>query len=79
MIPAMRHAPRPVARRTETPSPNNPRGTKGAGESGTTGATPAVANAVINALAPLGVGDEDLSLPLTPEKVWQAMRKAGVS
>ncbi len=78
-IPAMRHAPRPVARRTETPSPNNPRGTKGTGESGTTGATPAVTNAVINALAPLGVADEDLTLPLTPEKVWRAMRKAGVA
>jgi len=54
-----------------TPSPCNPLGIKGVGEAGTIGATPAIANAVIDALAPLGV--RHLDLPLTPEKVWRAV------
>jgi carbon-monoxide dehydrogenase large subunit len=61
--------------RTETLSPVNTLGTKGAGEAGTTGATPAVHNAVIDALRPLGVGF--LDLPLTPLRVWQAIEAAG--
>jgi carbon-monoxide dehydrogenase large subunit len=60
--------------RTETPSPLNPLGIKGAGEMGTIGATPAVANAVLDALAPLGVSH--LDLPLTPERIWLAVRAA---
>jgi carbon-monoxide dehydrogenase large subunit len=56
---------------TVTPSPSNPMGIKGVGEAGTIGATPAIANAVLDALAPLGV--KHLDLPLTPEKVWRAM------
>ena len=59
---------------TVTPSPLNPLGAKGIGESGTTGSTPAVQNAVIDALAHLGV--RHLDMPCTPEKVWQAMRDA---
>jgi carbon-monoxide dehydrogenase large subunit len=58
---------------TVTPSPNNPMGIKGVGEAGTIGATPAIANAVIDALAPLGV--RHLDLPLTPEKVWRAIEE----
>ncbi|PYJ00343.1 MAG: carbon monoxide dehydrogenase [Verrucomicrobia bacterium] len=50
---------------TVTPSPSNPMGIKGVGEAGTIGATPAIANAVIDALSPLGV--RHLDLPLTPE------------
>ena len=46
-------------------------GIKGVGEAGTIGATPAIANAVIDALSPLGV--RHLDLPLTPEKVWRAI------
>jgi carbon-monoxide dehydrogenase large subunit len=56
---------------TETPSPSNPLGIKGVGEAGTIGAAPAVANAVMDALAPLGI--RHLDLPLTPQKLWQAI------
>jgi len=58
---------------TVTPSPSNPMGIKGVGEAGTIGATPAIANAVIDALSPLGV--RHLDLPLTPEKVWRAIHQ----
>ena len=60
--------------RTVTPSPVNPLGVKGAGEAGTIAATPAVANAVIDALAPFGI--VHLDLPLTPQKVWKAVQTA---
>ncbi len=63
--------PRIVTLRTETPSPRNPLGAKGVGEAGTIGATPAVANAVIDALAPFGV--RHLDMPLTPRKIWAAI------
>jgi carbon-monoxide dehydrogenase large subunit len=56
---------------TVTPSPVNPLGVKGVGEAGTIGATPAIANAVLDALQPLGV--VHLDLPLTPERVWRAI------
>jgi aerobic carbon-monoxide dehydrogenase large subunit len=56
---------------TVTQSPVNPLGVKGVGEAATVGATPAIANAVLDALAPLGV--RHLDLPMTPEKVWQAI------
>ncbi|HKA09964.1 MAG TPA: xanthine dehydrogenase family protein molybdopterin-binding subunit [Candidatus Dormibacteraeota bacterium] len=59
---------------TVTPSPNNPLGVKGIGEAGTIGSTPAIQNAVIDALSHLGV--RHLDMPLTPEKVWQAIRQA---
>ena len=58
--------------RTVTPCPHNPLGVKGAGETGTIGATPAVVNAVVDALWHLGV--RDLEMPLTPQRVWQAMQ-----
>ena len=57
---------------TVTPSPVNPLGVKGVGEAGTIGATPAIANAVLDALEPLGV--THLDLPMTPERVWQAIK-----
>jgi len=59
---------------TETPSPTNPLGVKGVGETGTIASTPAVVNAVVDALSPLGI--KHLDMPLTPEKVWRAMRSA---
>jgi carbon-monoxide dehydrogenase large subunit len=59
--------------RTVTPCPHNPLGVKGAGEAGTIAATPAVVNAVIDALAPFGV--TDIPMPLTPERVWRAMQE----
>jgi carbon-monoxide dehydrogenase large subunit len=56
----------------ETPSPRNPLGVKGAGESGTIGAPAAVVNAIIDALSPLG--PVRIDMPLTPFNVWQAMK-----
>jgi carbon-monoxide dehydrogenase large subunit len=58
-----------------TPTPYNPLGAKGIGESGTIGATPAVQNAVVDALTPLGI--RHLDMPLTPRRVWAAIRAAG--
>jgi carbon-monoxide dehydrogenase large subunit len=58
-----------------TPTPRNPLGAKGIGESGTIGATPAVQNAVVDALAPLGI--RHLDMPFTPERVWRAISAAG--
>ena len=55
-----------------TPSPSNPLGAKGAGEAGTTGAIPTVANAVMDALAPLGI--HHLDMPYSPHAVWAAIR-----
>ncbi|HLM50650.1 MAG TPA: xanthine dehydrogenase family protein molybdopterin-binding subunit [Solirubrobacteraceae bacterium] len=60
--------------RTETPSPVNSLGVKGVGEAGTIGATPAVVNAVIDALRPLGV--DFLNMPLSPMRVWRAIEEA---
>lgn len=60
--------------RVETASPHNPLGVKGAGEMGTIASTPAIANAVMDAIAPLGI--RHIDMPLTPEKVWRAMQAA---
>jgi carbon-monoxide dehydrogenase large subunit len=60
--------------RMETPSPLNPLGAKGIGESGAIGSTPAVHNAVVDALAPYGV--THLDMPTTPERVWRAIQEA---
>jgi aerobic carbon-monoxide dehydrogenase large subunit len=56
------------------PTKRNPLGAKGAGEAGTVGALPAIVNAVIDALAPLGV--KSLEMPATPARIWQAIREA---
>ncbi len=61
-------------RRTVTPTPINPLGAKGIGEAATIGSTPAVVNAVVDALRPWGV--EHLDTPLTPEKIWRAMNES---
>ncbi len=60
--------------RTVTPSTTNPLGVKGAGEAGTIAAAPAVVNAVVDALAPLGI--KHIDMPLKPEKVWRAIQAA---
>jgi carbon-monoxide dehydrogenase large subunit len=60
--------------RTETPSPTNTLGVKGVGEAATIAATPAIVNAVVDALRPLGVTYIDM--PLTSERVWQAIQEA---
>jgi carbon-monoxide dehydrogenase large subunit len=59
---------------TETPTPLNPLGAKGIGEAATIGATPAVQNAVIDAVAHLGV--RHIDMPCTPERVWRSIRDA---
>ncbi|MGA8682699.1 MAG: molybdopterin cofactor-binding domain-containing protein, partial [Acidimicrobiales bacterium] len=59
---------------TETPTFRNPLGAKGIGESGTIGSTPAAHNAVIDALAHLGV--RHIPMPCTPERVWRAIAAA---
>jgi carbon-monoxide dehydrogenase large subunit len=61
--------------RTETPTPVNPLGVKGAGETGTIASTPAVVNAVVDALSDLGVDHID-AMPLTPERVWKTAQAA---
>jgi carbon-monoxide dehydrogenase large subunit len=60
---------------TVTPSPFNPLGAKGIGEAATIGSTPALVNAVVDALRPFGV--RHLDMPLRPERVWQALRVGG--
>jgi aerobic carbon-monoxide dehydrogenase large subunit len=59
---------------TETPSPHNPLGAKGIGESATLGSTPAVHNAVVDAVSHLGV--KHIDMPTTAERVWRAMEAA---
>jgi carbon-monoxide dehydrogenase large subunit len=63
-----------TVRSTETPTPLNPLGAKGIGEAATIGSTPAVQNAVIDALSHLGV--RHIDMPCSPERVWNAMRAA---
>jgi carbon-monoxide dehydrogenase large subunit len=75
LIPSIGEIPQVVTATTETPSPNNPLGAKGIGESGTIGSTPAVQNAVVDALSHLGVRHVDM--PLSPERVWAAISAAG--
>jgi carbon-monoxide dehydrogenase large subunit len=58
----------------ETPSPTNPLGVKGIGESGSIGAPPTIVHAVLDALAPFGIAH--LDMPLTPQKIWAAIRDA---
>ncbi len=70
-VPKAHQLPRYELDHTVTPTPVNPLGAKGVGEAGTIGSTPAVANAVIDALAPFGVKHVDL--PLRPEKLWRLM------
>jgi carbon-monoxide dehydrogenase large subunit len=58
----------------ETPCTHNPLGVKGCGEAGAIGAPAAVINAIVDALAPLGV--RDIEMPATSERVWRAIRAA---
>jgi carbon-monoxide dehydrogenase large subunit len=60
--------------RTETPTPVNPLGVKGAGETGAIASTPAVVNAVVDALSPLGIAHVDM--PLTAERVYRIIQTA---
>jgi len=71
LVPSAAELPSFRTSHTVTPSPNNPLGAKGIGESGTTGSISAVWNAVVDALAPFGV--THLDTPCTPEVVWRAL------
>jgi carbon-monoxide dehydrogenase large subunit len=68
-LPRAGNLPRFDLARTETPTPVNPLGAKGIGEAGTIGSTPAIVNAVVDALSPFGVTHIDM--PLKPEKIWR--------
>ena len=74
-IPTAADLPHVELDQTVTPSPTNPLGVKGIGESGAIGSSPAVLNSLIDAVAHLGV--RHLDMPATPERVWRAIRAAG--
>lgn len=74
LVPAAPDLPDFVTDRTETPATSNPLGVKGVGEAGTIASTPAVVNAIVDALRPLGV--TDVRMPCTPERVWRAIQDA---
>ncbi|MGE0555655.1 MAG: xanthine dehydrogenase family protein molybdopterin-binding subunit [Gemmatimonadales bacterium] len=73
-VPKASQMPRVESHYTYTPSPVNPLGVKGIGEAGTIASTPCVVNAVIDALAPLGI--RHIDKPLTPARVWAAIQQA---
>jgi carbon-monoxide dehydrogenase large subunit len=74
LIPSAPEVPNMILDRTETPSPTNPMGVKGIGESGAIAASPAVVNAVIDALSHEGVTHIDM--PASPMRVWQTLQQA---
>ena len=74
-IPRAEDLPFFVTDQTVTTSPFNPLGAKGIGEAATIGSTPAIVNAVVDALKPFGV--RHLDMPLRPERVWRAMQEGG--
>jgi len=76
LVPTAVESPHWETGHTVTPSPHHPIGAKGVGESPTVGAPPAIANAIIDALSPYGI--THLDIPITPFKVWKALREKGV-
>ncbi len=74
LVPSAAELPSFEVSNTETASPRNPLGAKGIGESGTIGSTPAVHNAVCDAVAHLGI--EHIDMPCSPENVWRALQNA---
>jgi len=72
LMPSAPDLPSLVADRTETPSTTNDLGVKGVGEAGTIASTPAVVNAVIDAVRPFGIND--IEMPCTPHRVWSALQ-----
>jgi carbon-monoxide dehydrogenase large subunit len=74
LVPSAAELPSFELERTETPSPTNPLGVKGVGETGTIAAAPAVITAVVDALSHLGV--TDVQMPASPERVWRAIQEA---
>jgi len=77
LVPTAVETPKWETGHTVTPSPHHPLGAKGVGESATVGAPPAIANAVVDALAHLGV--RHIDIPITPEKVWRILKDKGVA
>ncbi len=77
LLPTAMETPRWETDKTVTPSPHHPLGAKGVGESATVGAPAAIANAVVDALWHLGV--RHIDIPITPWKVWKALREKGVT
>ena len=75
LVPTAMETPRWETDKTVTPSPHHPQGAKGVGESATVGAPPAIVNAVVDALAHLGV--RHIDIPITPEKVWRILKDKG--
>ena len=73
-IPRADTLPRVTVDFSPVPSTTNPLGAKGVGEGGTVASTPTVMNAILDALAPLGV--TDVPMHATPERIWRAMREA---
>ncbi|HEX6395155.1 MAG TPA: molybdopterin cofactor-binding domain-containing protein [Acidimicrobiales bacterium] len=73
LVPSAAEVPSFETDHTVTPSPTNPMGVKGVGEAGTIGSTPAVINAICDALAPYGV--HDITMPASPQRVWQALKE----
>ena len=76
LVPSAADLPSYVTGRTESRAANR-LGVKGVGEAGTIASTPAVVNAIVDALRPLGV--DDVTMPCTPERVWRAIQTAGGS
>jgi carbon-monoxide dehydrogenase large subunit len=74
LLPSAADVPSFITDRTVSPSTTNPMGVKGVGETGTIAATPAVVNAILDALRPLGVND--IQMPCTPERIWRAISEA---
>lgn len=74
LVPSAAEAPRYRLDSHVSPSPTNPMGVKGIGEAGTIAATPAVINAIVDALRPLGV--TDVEMPASPQTVWRAIEAA---
>jgi carbon-monoxide dehydrogenase large subunit len=74
LVPSAADLPTFTTARTTTPSTGNPLGVKGVGEAGTIASTPAVVNAIVDALRPFGV--TDVPMPCTPERVWRAIQEA---
>ena len=77
LVPSAAELPSFEVERTETPSPTNPMGVKGVGETGAIASPAAAMNAVVDALSPYGV--TDVEMPAKPERVWRAIQEGGAS
>ena len=74
LVPSAADLPSFTTDRTETPATSNVLGVKGIGEAGTIASTPAVVNAIVDALRPMGIND--IEMPCTPHRVWTAIQNS---